>query len=254
MSVSISTAPRNPWLLVSDIDYTLTGDEEALAELLGLIEESPGVRLAVNSSRPRASVERTLASFPVPFEPAGMITAMGTEVAAGAPLGGWQERFAGWDRSVVDEIMAGLGAVAHDDEFQTRYKASYAVEGAAKQEAARQAIAASGQDCRVVISGASDMDVLPPGAGKGEATLFLARELGIDVGERLVVAGDSGNDVAMFEVSPRGILVGNAGAELREAVRPGRAYQARAPHAAGILEGLRHWGVPLGSTASRAPI
>ena len=49
----------------------------------------------------------------------------------------------------------------------------------------------------------------------------------IDIDERLLVAGDSGNDLAMFEICPRGILVGNARDELRSAVRPDWARACR---------------------------
>ena len=47
----------------------------------------------------------------------------------------------------------------------------------------------------------------------------------------------------MFEHAERGIVVGNARAELRDRVNPQAAYLARAHYAAGILEGLRHWGL-----------
>lgn len=188
-------------------------------------------------------MERTLAGFPGGFRPDALITAMGTEIAVKEPVGQWTERFREWDRSLVDQIMMRFGAVPHSDEFQTPFKASFAVEGDDRRNEVRRALAASPQKSRVIVSGKSDVDVLPPGAGKGEATLFLAVLLGVEADRRLVVAGDSGNDLAMFEVCERGILVGNARDELRHAVDSKRAYQARAPHAAGVLEGLIHWDV-----------
>ena len=230
------------WLLVSDIDDTLTGDERALGELLKLVEAGK-FRLVFNSSRPRESVRGTLAEFPG-VAPGSMITAMGTEMMVdGEIVMGWEERFAGWERALVEDVVLPLGGVPHAAEYQTRYKASFAVEGAERQSAVREAILASGQEARVIISGQSDVDVMPVGAGKGEATLYLAEFLGVDVAQQLLVAGDSGNDLAMFEDCPRGILVGNARRELREAARPESSYQASAHHAAGVLEGLRYWEV-----------
>ena len=64
-----------------------------------------------------------------------------------------------------------------------------------------------------------------------------------ECGRQVLVAGDSANDLAMFEISSRGIVVGNARAELREAVKSETAYQASGRHASGVIEGLRHWGV-----------
>ena len=64
-----------------------------------------------------------------------------------------------------------------------------------------------------------------------------------ECGRQVLVAGDSANDLAMFEISSQGIVVGNARAELREAVERETAYQASGCYASGGIEGLRHWGV-----------
>lgn len=61
-------------------------------------------------------------------------------------------------------------------------------------------------------------------------------------GQQVVVSGDSGNDVDMFIPPFRGIIVGNADADLRVLAGP-HVYQAQARYAAGVLEGLQHWGV-----------
>ena len=231
------------WCLVSDVDDTLTGDKKALDELMGYTGEGSPLRLVLNSSRPRKSVAKTLAGFPGHYLPSDLITAMGTEVMlSGQPVEEWERRFAGWERQAIDEIVETLGGVAHAPEFQTAYKASFAVEGHERQQEVREAIAASGQQSEVVITGKSDVDILPLGAGKGEATIFVVETLGLDMARQVLVAGDSANDSSMFGICSRGIMVGNARNELREAVREERAYQASASHAAGVIEGLRYWG------------
>ena len=240
-----------PRCLVSDIDDTLTGDEEALAELLEYASQGELFRLVLNSSRPRMSVEKTLAGFPGSYFPTDLVTGMGTEVMLeGEPVQEWEERFCGWQRGIVDEIVENLGGIPHAQEFQTAYKASFAVEGKGRRERVREAIAKCGQPSLVVISGQRDFDVLPIGAGKGQAMLFVAELLGLNVARQVLVAGDSANDLAMFEISSQGIVVGNARAELREAVERETAYQASGCYASGVIEGLRHWGViPPGGTA-----
>lgn len=87
------------------------------------------------------------------------------------------------------------------------------------------------------------MDILPPGGGKDHATLFLAEHLNVDAQTRLVVAGDSANDLAMFRVASRCVAVGNARAELVEAMPVNTSYHAKAHHAAGVIEGLEYYGV-----------
>lgn len=244
---------NQPWLLVTDIDDTFLGGDDASWQLLAeAFEATPDFSLVLNSSRPRDSVVATLQALPRAFSPTGIVTAMGTEIwLEDRQDAEWTSRFGSWDRSAIDEIMSRLGARPHADEFQTPFKASFAVPPDLRDEA-RAAIEAA-QPSQVIASGESDFDVLPPGAGKGAATLRVAELLGVDPAQQLLVAGDSKNDLAMFEVSNRGILVGNARAELRDAVDPARAYQASAPRAAGILEGLRHFNVPLNTPETLTP-
>ncbi|MEV8466924.1 HAD-IIB family hydrolase [Fluviibacterium sp. DFM31] len=230
-----------PWCLISDIDDTLTGDDAAL-ERLGqvLAAYRDRVKFAVNSSRPLASVRQTLAEvFPSSMIPDATITAMGTEITvAGAPLASWSARFEGWPQARVFEILAGLGHRPHAPEFQTPLKVSFAVPVAA-QDAAQEAL--EGLPCQIIASGRDDFDVLPEGAGKGAATLHLAQALGCDP-DRVIVAGDSGNDVAMFQAVGQGIAVANARQELLRALTPGTFFHASAPHAGGVLEGLKRYG------------
>ena len=87
------------------------------------------------------------------------------------------------------------------------------------------------------------MDILPLGGGKDHATLFLAEHLDVDPKTRLIVAGDSANDLAMFRVASRCVAVGNARAELINAMSAATSYHANAHYAAGVLEGLEHYGV-----------
>ena len=59
----------------------------------------------------------------------------------------------------------------------------------------------------------------------------------------MVVAGDTLNDLALFETGLRGVVVGNCEAALRERVGDREhLYFAAGEGAAGILEGLRHFG------------
>jgi HAD superfamily hydrolase (TIGR01484 family) len=230
---------------VTDVDDTLLGDDDAYRDFQQVAVASPGLRVALNSSRPVASIERTLESLEPAFQPAAVIGAMGTEIRYnGRLLSEWTTRFGDWSRHPIDDVMAQLGFSPHDDEYQTSLKASFVVAGEESQQLAREAIAATGQSAKIVTSGTSDFDVLPPDADKGEATLFIAELLGVPL-TRLIVAGDSANDVAMFGVAERGIVVGNAREELRRAVNPECAYLATESRARGLLEGLKHYGVPI---------
>lgn len=236
--------PAGPWLLVSDIDDTLTGDRPALDHLWAtLSRHRDRLKIALNSSRPAASVDRTLAgTFPPGFAADALITAMGTEVRIGGEWAAdWAARFSNWPRDRVFELVAGLGYAPHAAEFQTPAKASFAVPGATARNHVLAALAAASLPVHAVFSGENDLDLLAPGAGKGAATRFLAQRMGI-APHRVVAAGDSGNDLAMFNVAGRAIAVGNARGELIAAM-PRGSYHAAAAHAAGVLEGLVRLGI-----------
>lgn len=233
------------WLLVSDIDDTLTGDEAALQKLAVAINAAKDrLIFAVNSSRPAASVAETLRKeFPPSLVPAAVITALGTEIAVGGEdTPDWQTRFAGWPHGTVFDILSSLGHMPHDPVFQTPLKVSFAVPAGEPQAQAREALHEAGIACEIIASGTDDFDVIPKGAGKAAATLFLASHFGVDQA-RLIVAGDSGNDLAMFKAAQNRIAVGNARQELIQALEVGSFYHAQQPHAAGVHEGLCYYGV-----------
>ncbi len=244
MPVGAARTATVGWLLVSDIDDTLVGDDEALATFVRAADATPELTVALNSSRPIGSVRQTLEQLSVPLRPRATITAMGTEIHVdGEELPEWTRRFAGWDRTPIDRAMAELGVEPHAPEMQTPRKASFTVP-AAERERAAAAVRATELPVHMIASGESDFDVIPDGAGKGEATLFLADALGVGR-DRVVVAGDSANDLAMFEVAEKGVVVGNARAELRERVDRRKVWFATEPRARGVLEGLEGFGVPI---------
>lgn len=235
-----------PWLFVSDVDDTLLGDDPALTALAAAPRPArERVVVAYNSSRPCASLRRSLAEVSALPPPDYLIGALGTEIEAwpsGARLGEHSLGLrAGWQREAIAALMSRLGFEAHAEEVQTPYKASYGVSGEAQVRLAREQLAATGLGAQVIFSGGKNLDLIPVNAGKGHAAEYLRRRLGIRA-ESVVVAGDSGNDRDMFCGPFKGIVVGNAEAALRS-LSGGNLYQARAAHAAGVLEGLKHWAV-----------
>jgi len=99
---------------------------------------------------------------------------------------------------------------------------------------------AEGVDC--LLSDNRYFDVLPAGVNKGSTLLALLAWLEVDRAT-VVTAGDTLNDLAMFETGLRGVMVGNAEPALVEHLpRLPEVYYARAEGCAGIAEGLRHFG------------
>lgn len=235
------------WLLISDVDGTLTGDTEALDGLLVAVDGRMAVVL--NSSRPVASVRRSVADFGGEWLPDGIIGALGTEIELmGEAVVEWGMRFGSWVRDPVDSVMHRLGFPAHEPEYQTLRKASFSVPRSSRAQA-RRALTEAGVEAAIFESGEDAFDVLPPGAGKAPASRFVADRLGVPP-HRVITAGDALIDAELLQVG-RGIAVGNASEELLEAIDGKSVYRATAPHAAGVLEGLRHHGAPIDEDVGR---
>ncbi|POF32330.1 HAD-IIB family hydrolase [Roseibium marinum] len=243
--MSGETGSPEPWLLVSDIDDTLTGNREDLNRLWQSLKlRHKGAKLALNSSRPAVSVDRTLAEyFPADFAPDAIITGLGTEIRLGRYwLESWRKQFLDWPDKDIRKLVAELGYAPHADVFQTEGKASFSVPGKAEVERILERLEKEGIQHKYIYSGASDLDILAPGAGKDAAMRHLAGHLGIPM-ENTVAAGDSGNDLALFEAAGKAIAVGNAREELLAAMPKEKTYHASANHAAGVLEGLIKLGL-----------
>lgn len=234
------------WLLVSDVDDTLTGDEAALAELAtAFAANRPQLIVAYNSSRPCASVRQTLGALPALPVPDYLIGALGTEIEHGRSGERLIEYEAdlldGWDRARIDKIARELGCRPHAEEFQTSLKASYDIAGPAVYRRFLSALDELGVRAKIIFSNEIKLDVVPEAAGKASAIHYLVATLGLSP-RQVVVAGDSGNDRDMFVAPFRGIVVGNADADLKD-LTGDNIYFARGFHAAGVREGLHHWGV-----------
>lgn len=242
------------FLLVTDLDHTLVGDHVAHEQLNEWLMEarSRGSKLVYSTGRSLKLYQELTTEAPL-LEPDILISAVGTEIYSeldGAPDPGWWEKLSiGWNR---DEIVAATAhfsdLVAQPDVAQCPFKVSFFV----TEEAAIEILPQLDQmlkqrelDIQFVYSGGKDLDILPRNANKGSAMTFIRQSLGFEP-DRTIVCGDSGNDVALFEVgTERGIIVGNAQPELLSWYRDNSGdhhYLANAYCAAGILEGLEYFG------------
>lgn len=151
-----------------------------------------------------------------------------------------------WNRERVRAIVGAVPGIREQAaNYQTEFKSSWHLPRAAAATLAslEAQLADAGLETSVVYSSNIDLDVLPRGATKGSALNWLIARLGVSP-ERVLVAGDSGNDISMFELTGvRGIVVGNALAELRERARGPGSFRSPRPAAAGVLDGLAHFGV-----------
>jgi len=233
-------------LVVSDVDGTLLGDDAALAELCRWYDRHrDALTLVYSSGRFYHSILESIRSTLLP-EPAAIIGGVGTDVhlfGEEAPLRAWHEGFQDWDPRGIRAVMAAYRELTPQPEpLQSDYKLSYYGYDLSPAfiEHLKMQLHDRGYPADVIYSSQRDLDVLPQGVNKGTAAAFLAQQLGFQP-EEVIVCGDSGNDLAMFEQpAVRGVVVANAHPELK-ALRSERVYHAARAFAGGVLEGLRYW-------------
>lgn len=119
-----------------------------------------------------------------------------------------------------------------------RYRLSYDMDPDRFDPAIVDKIRALGLD--VIISDNRFFDVLPKGVSKGPSLLRLMNHLGI-AKERILVAGDTMNDLSMLQTGLPAVAVGGSEPALIAAVTEiETVYVAKSEGAAGIAEAILH--------------
>lgn len=247
-------------VLICDLDGTLLGDRDALDQLLAWIR-AQGDRLAfgVATGRKLESALWALHAWGVP-PPDVIFSGLGTDIRYGrerVPDEAWERHIRqGWRREDVAQALREVpGMRLQARRRQGPFKLSYTVKPGRfpSLEVLGEWLHRAGLRATLVYSQARHLDVLPPGASKGQALRHLAFTWGIPL-DHVLVAGDSGNDRDMLLGDVLGIVPGNHSPELASLRGRARVYFARQPFAAGILEGIRHYDLraPLLGTASRS--
>lgn len=145
-----------------------------------------------------------------------------------------------WDRANA-RVMALLdgapGLTLQETRF--RHRISYDYDEATLTEESVAKVEAAGFDC--LLSAGRFFDVLPKGISKGPTLVRLIEALDLDR-DRVLVAGDTMNDLSLFETGFKGVAVGNSELRLVSAVRPlPNVYRSPLEGAAGIADAIRHF-------------
>ncbi len=150
MNPSSNTSTR-PWLLISDVDDTLTGDAAGLIALTPRLPATATVSgLRSIPAVPRqAFCGRCAMFFPKPWFPMRSLPRWARRFRwAASRLRAGREKFADWPQPEIHALLLSLGHRPHDDEFQTPYKVSFAVEGIEAQAEAARRYRAPGLKCQ----------------------------------------------------------------------------------------------------------
>jgi sucrose-6-phosphatase len=242
----------NPFLIVTDLDATLVGNDRYLEDFNRFFtkhREAHGSKLVYATGR-SLKLYQDLESEVDLLLPDRLITSVGSEIyTADKKMDiNWASQLSeNWNVEQVKQITSKYEQLKPQPESeQGPFKVSFLLRPEHKSilENVNQELKSKSIKAQIIYSSDKDVDVLPEQSGKGKALSYVRESLGIPCA-RTVACGDSGNDIALFTENTFGIIVGNARPELREwyeANKRSNLYLARTNCAAGILEGLHHFG------------
>ncbi|MEO1205450.1 MAG: HAD-IIB family hydrolase [Pseudomonadota bacterium] len=240
------------FILATDLDGTfLGGSQDQRAALYDWIESARSdVGLIFVSGRDLPFIEYLCRETGVPW-PDYVIGDVGTTIAQVhpendddgrrvAPIPQLETEISKLWNNRADEIKAALdgasGLTLQPTPF--RYRVSYDLDPGTYDDAAGHRIREMGFD--VLISDNRFFDVLPPGISKGPSLKRLIEFLEVE-DEKVLVAGDTMNDLSLFETGLRGVAVGNSEAGLLAKVTDkSHVYVASSHGAGGIAEAVHH--------------
>lgn len=234
-------------LMITDIDNTLIGDDDSLYQLLDMLDKHRS-ELAWGVATGR-SLELTLEAMTennIPM-PDILICSVGTEMYYGPDLRmdkGWQQHISHkWKPESIKETLSEFDfLVFQEAEGQRSHKISYYLENIDDRlQRIRLALDEQKLRCQVIYSHNQFLDILPSRASKGKAVSYLRFKYDF-LPRHVMVAGDSGNDADMLQGNTRGLIVGNHSEELAFLKDAPRVYFSTGEYAAGIIEGLHHYG------------
>lgn len=268
----------NKIVLCSDLDRTIlpNGDQfesPQARSIFRIVMGRPEIDLAYVSGRDQQLIKDAIAGYDLPL-PNYAISDVGTaiyEVHGGRwiPYDLWSQEIAqdwqGRSREEITHVLTSLkGLTLQGPEKQNRFKLSYYVDLTDNMqqlvEKMQHMLNSRGINARIISSVDEQrrtglIDILPKRASKENAIRYLLKENGY-LRDRVVFAGDSGNDLDVLTSEIQAVLVKNASHEVRQKAletitKTGHQktlYLARGDfmgmngnYSAGVLEGLAHF-------------
>ncbi|HMN25495.1 MAG: HAD-IIB family hydrolase [Ignavibacteriaceae bacterium] len=235
-------------MIVSDIDYTLLGDDVALSNFKKTLKQMPqNIGFGVATGRVVESAIEAIKKNKISM-PDFFITSVGSEIYYKRKdelvySTGWDAHISHlWNRERIVELLSQFGFLKYQEkQNQRKFKISYYTSDNPKNiNKVKQLLVDKKIKCSFIFSHGQFLDILPYRASKGKAIRYLAYRWNIPF-EKVLVAGDSGNDMEMLKGELLGVVVANYSPELENLKGSRRIYFSDKNFAAGIIDGINHY-------------
>jgi sucrose-phosphate synthase len=238
-----SRLPRMDRLLVTDVDGTLLGDPEGVAAFRKRLDEAGervGFGLATGRSLPQLLDLLWKGEIPSPDV---VISGSGAQIHYGRDLTrdrSWERHIDyRWDPDGVAEALSELPGIHPGEREEIPFRRRFRVDPdeAPTLKEIRQHLRRAGLQVTTLLDEGVELDVLPVRASPGLAIRFFCFKWSLPP-ERVLVAGDSGNDADMLSGDHLGVVVGNHTPDIEDLAGAPRVHFAEGEFAWGILDGI----------------
>lgn len=231
-------------MLATDLDGTLVGDRGALQRLLHYFEEATyDVALVYITGRHFASALSLIKAEDLPT-PDVLIADVGTAIYVTTELvedSEWTEKMkSNWQPRVVESLASSIPTLLQQS-LPSNCRISFTTQSGEKAVTQlERALIHNNVSHKLIFSSNRDIDILPTASGKGQALTYVLEKYACsDV--KVLVAGDSGNDIEMLSIGQPSVIVGNAQNELFSVKSHPKLYRAKKNYADGIHEAWLHF-------------
>ncbi|MFP4117679.1 MAG: HAD-IIB family hydrolase [Candidatus Woesearchaeota archaeon] len=266
-------------ILATDLDRTLIPNgshkkDVACYKRLRAVLKDNDIGVIYVTGRRKGQISSAIERYDLPL-PLYCITNVGTEIfrySGGqfSPEHGWEKELSKeWDPDAgkkLEKELSGIKEIWPQDKVTwNKFKRSYYADPSTKKDILLDKIDTAIKRLSIPYSitysvdvnrNIAQLDIMPKTASKKNALIFILKKaLSKVTDDDVIVAGDSGNDLAMLLDRWKSILVKNAKEEVKTEYRndakdnaerrylaDGKATQYNGNYAAGILEGMIRYG------------
>ena len=253
------------YVLVSDLDGTLTGDKEGIRQFNKImLSHREKFYLVYSSGRFKESILSVIEKEKL-IQPDAIISNMGTEIyyAPNWDMDKEWEKIIGknWNKEEIASILSRF--YLQPQPYEKKFVIPYYIEeesiakkvreilkghrvkiictrGFQLQKMIKAPVISSAPVAFSVFSEKLYLDIVPECAGKGNAAKYIRNKKSLSI----ICCGDAENDENMLKISNYGILVGNTSIRLKSKLsKCSNIYLAKSYYAKGVIEGLKFYSV-----------